>query len=168
MKLESLQNATWHYGKRIAQLVNNGMPLITIKFESRICEVTFDDRILHIKKWGFCRPLIQIEENGKILFQQQVTNFWGNRHEVRIGDRQYAGITRASMHYHVVYMNAGMEIVSYHQNSWKWNPPAEFKLNAGTAPLEDIILLLIGGYYTLRKLKQTADASVVNFVVISG
>jgi hypothetical protein len=168
MNLESIQNATWHYRKRIARLVNNGIPLITIKFESRVCEVSFENRILHIKKFGFCRPLIQIEGNGKILFTQHVANFWGNRHEARIGDRQYAGITRASMHYHVAYMKAGMEIVSYHQNSWKWNPPAELKLNASATPPEDLILLVIGGYYTLRKLKQNNDASVVSLAAVSG
>ena len=77
-------------------------------------------------------------------------------------------MTRASMHYHVVYMNVGMEVVSYHQSSWKWNPPVKINFSNGAAPPEDIILLLIGGYYTLRKLKQNTDASVVSFAAVSG
>jgi len=168
MNPESLQGASWYYRKRIAQLIKDGNVLMTIKFGGRLSEVHFENRSLQIKKWGFCETTITIEEKGNVLFRQRRLGFWGNKHDVLIGNRTYHCISKLRWHYHVVYTDAfGHKLVSYEQNSWKWNPPTSFSLNKKDAPVDDILLLIISGYVTLRKLKQDADASIVAISAVS-
>jgi hypothetical protein len=170
MNLELLQGASWYYRKRIAQLIKNENVLVTIKFGGRISEVYFDNRVLQIKKWGFCLSTMTIEENGNVLFSQRRVGFWGYKHDVLIGNRAYRCISKLRWHYHVDYTDSfGNEIISYHQSSWKWNPPIQFNMNRSAAPLNDLLLLIISGYVTLRKLKQDSDAAVVaTTLVVSG
>jgi len=170
MNLESLQSATWQYRKRVAQLISNGSPIITINFSGRVSEVQFENRILHIRKSGFCKPTINIEEDGEILLAQRSLSIWGNRHEATIENRKYLCTAKVRMNYHVVYSDiAGNEIVAYHQNSWRWNPPVPVQVNKSVTPARDLILLIIAGYFTLRKLKQDSDAAAIaSIAVVSG
>jgi hypothetical protein len=52
-------------------------------------------------------------------------------------------------------------------NAWKWRPTPKFIINESAAPAEDVLLLLIVGYRTIRKLKQESDATA-GFVVVTG
>lgn len=170
MNLDLLQSATWQYRKRVAQLISNGSPIITIDFRGRITEVHFENRVLHIRRSGFCKPTINIEENGNILFAQRSVSIWGNRHEAIIENRKYLCTAKLRMNYHVVYSDiSGNEIVAYHQNSWRWNPPVAVQINRRVIPEGDLLLLIIAGYFTLRKLKQDSDAAAVaSIAVVSG
>ena len=170
MNLELLHGASWHYRKRTAQLIKDGIVIVTIKFGGRTSEVHFDNRVLQIKKWGFCLSTMTIEENGNVLFTQRRVGFWGYKHDVLIGSKAYRCVSKLRWHYHVDYTDSfGNEIVSYYQSSWKWNPTVQFNMNKSAAPQDDILLLIISGYVTLRKLKQDSDAAAVaSMVVVSG
>jgi len=170
MNLQSLETSAWQYRKRVAQFIANGSPAITINFGRRSSEIHFDNRILQMKRTGFCRPTITIEENGNILFSQRSISIWGGRHEAIIENRKYFCTAKLRFNYHVVYADiSGNEIVSYHQNSWRWNPPVPLQINKIPVPDNDLILLIIAGYITLRKLKQDSDAAAVaSITVVSG
>jgi hypothetical protein len=168
MDIKSLKSAQWSYRKGIAQLINNQSVLLSMTVGGRESEVVMGGRRLKIKKIGFWRPKLVITEMGSILLTQTTTGTFGYSREVRIGGRLYTGKASAMMHFKVIYRNAqGNEVLSYHMNAWKWTPTPEFIVNESAAPAEDILLLLIVGYRTLRKLKQESDASV-GAVVVTG
>jgi hypothetical protein len=168
MDFKSIKSAQWSYRKGIAQLINNQSVLLSMTVGGRESEVLLGGRRLQIKKIGFWRPKLTITEMGSVLLTQITTGIFGYSREVEIGGRLYTGKASAMMHYNVTYHNAhGNEVLSYHMNAWKWRPTPQFIINESAAPDEDVLLLLIVGYRTIRKLKQESDATA-GFVVVTG
>jgi len=160
MDLKSIKSAQWNYRKGIAQLINNQSVLLSMTVGGQESEVLLGGRRLKIKKTGFWRPKLTITEMGSILLTQTTTGLCGYTREVRIGGRLYTGKASAMMHFNVTYRNAqGNEVLSYHMNAWKWKPTPQFIINELAAPSEDVLLLLIVGYRTIRKLKQDSDST---------
>ena len=141
---------------------------MTIKLGHRISEVKFERRVLHVRKLGFWCKRINITEGPNILLNQDTVGFWQNTLEVRIGDKIYLGKAKHASTLRVVYgTNEKNEIVTYRKNTWKWRSPAEFSINPTAAPPNDILLLFITGYFTLRKLQQDNDGAVAAIVAAS-
>ena len=169
MNLNELKTAKWHHSKGIAQLISNQRVLITIKFARRITEVNFENRSLQIKKTGFWQPKVTISEGQNILLKQEATNIWKSLWDVRIGGNRYSGKQKMLCSYSFVYRNAqGFEILNYEMNAWRWKSSLAFKIRESAPLNNDTILLLILGYYSIRKMKQESDAAAIASVAVVG
>ena len=170
MNLNEVKAAKWTHTKGIAQLIgSNQRVLITIKFGRRLTEVNFENRILQIKKTGFWQPIVTISEGQNVLLKQEATNIWKSLWDVRIGGNRYTGKQKMLCNYSVVYRNAqGFEVLSYEMNAWRWKSSMAFKVRESAPTNNDTILLLILGYYSLRKMKQESEAAAIASVAVVG
>ena len=166
MNLQSIQNARWEHKKGVARLINNYTELITIKFGRRVSEVRFENRVLQVKKLGFwCKQFI-ITEGQNVLLNQNTVGFWQTTLEVNIGNKKYFGKARHASTLRVLYSTADKkEVLSYRKNTWKWKSPAEYNINSTNTSPDDILLLLISGYFTMRKLQQDNEGAAVATIV---
>jgi len=169
MNLNELKTAKWHHSKGIAQLISGQRVLITIKFGRRLTEVNFENRSLQIKKTGFWQPKVTISEGQNVLLKQEATNIWKSLWDVRIGGNRYSAKQKMLCSYSVVYRNAqGFEILNYEMNAWRWKSSLAFKIRESAPLNNDTILLLILGYYSIRKMKQESEAAAIASVATVG
>ena len=168
LERKPFNKATWQHKKGIAQLIYNQVPLITIKFGTRISEVHLENRILQIKKSGFWSPKITISEGQNVLLTHEITNMWKSRADIKIGRNRYFGKQKMMFGYSIVYKDPqGFEVLSFELDAWKWKPVVTFKIKEPVSSPSDVVLLLILGYYSIRKMKQEGDGAAIVAVTAS-
>lgn len=169
MNIQSIQNARWEYKKAVARLMSNQFELISIKFGNPVSEVKVDKRVLKLEKDGRWGKRFTISEGETNLLTQNCLGFWKTDLETRIGNTIYSGKAQSTSCLRVIYTSKdNKQILSYRRNTWKWRTPAEFSVTPGAAPPDHILLLLVAGYFTLRKLEQDNYGAVATIVAVSG
>ncbi len=72
------------------------------------------------------------------------------------------------MLYNVHYTNENnQEVIAYSLNSMKWKAAVNFTINAQSTPDEDVLLLFILGYYTMRNVIQEVGATTAALAATS-
>lgn len=167
MDISVLPKAVWTQKKKTAELLLKEKLILSMEFGSKKTRVFFEDRKLEIRTDGFWKPHVTIQENDKVLLLQKHIGFWGNRNEVVIGNNLYEGKTKTGMLYNVQYTNyQGIEVVSYRLNTLKWKASMDAVINPAAAPAQDVLLLFILGYYTVRSVIQESDAA--SAIILAG
>lgn len=162
----ALQKVSWKQKKKSAELWFSEKLIATISFGSKKTIVQFTDHRWEIRSEGFWWPQIVIKEKNKVLLTQKNIGFWGVKNEVLIDNRVYTATTKQATLYNVSYTNAsGGVVVSYALTAAKWKAPVNFTVNAGDTPEQDVLLVFILGYYTMRAVileNNAADVASTN------
>ena len=151
MNALSLQKVSWKQKKKSAELWFSDKLIATISFGLKKTTVQFTDHRWEIRGKGFWWPQVVIKEKSKVLLTQKNIGFWGVKNEVLVDNRIYTATTKQATLYNVSYTNAGGgAVVSYALTAAKRKAAVNFTINAGDTPEQDVLLLFVLGYYTMR------------------
>jgi len=161
----TLTSAYWEHSKHQAKLVNNGVTLIEMKFNSKGALIKIGENRLVISRHGFWNPGLLIRENNTTIGTQKQSGFWGTKMEVILDNEIFTARTKQGRLFNITYTREGVDILTYKLDTLKLKPVVQFEIHSYELPQKQLLLLMAFGFYSI---KNAAIEAVSNdFIVVA-